>query len=175
MSVMLELLPSAGPALVVGGGTVALRRTRNLASGGFAVTVIAPAIDPAIRDLPGVTCLERGFVPGDISEADPRWAVVVACTDRREVNRAAGDAARASGIPVVVADAQAESTAFTPATLRDGGLQVAVSTGGADPALAMQLRERIAAALGPGWADTVAAARKARESRLGREGGGGDA
>ncbi len=174
MSVMIELLPSAGPVLVVGGGTVALRRARNLASGGFAVTVIAPEIDPAIRQLPGVTCLQRSFAPGDISGASPRWAMVVACTGQREVNRAAGDTARALGIPVVVADAQPESTAFTPATLRDGDLQVAVSTGGADPALAKALRERIAAALGPGWADTVAAARAQRESRLGRQGGSGD-
>lgn len=173
MSVMIELLPSAGPVLVVGGGAVALRRARNLAAGGFAVTVIAPEIDAAIRELPGVACLQRGFAPGDIGGANPRWALVVACAGPREVNRAAGDAARALGIPVVVADAQAESTAFTPATLRDGDLQVAVSTGGADPALAMALRERIAAALGPGWASTVAAARKEREARLGREGGGG--
>lgn len=174
MSVMIELLPSAGPVLVIGGGAVGLRRARNLAAGGFSVTVIAPGIDPAIRQLPGVTCHQRGFAPGDIAAAHPRWALVVACTDQREVNRAAGDASRALGIPVVVADAQAESTAFTPATLRDGDLQVAVSTGGADPALAMALRERIAAALGPGWAATVAAARKQRETRPGRQGGSAD-
>lgn len=174
MSVMIELLPSAGPVLVIGGGTVALRRARNLSAGGFSVTVIAPDINPAIRQLPGVTCLQRGFAPGDIGEARPRWALVVACTDQREVNRAAGEAARVLGIPVVVADAQAESTAFTPATLRDGGLQVAVSTGGADPALAKALRERIAAALGPGWAGTVAAAREQRETRPGRREGARD-
>lgn len=173
MSVMIELLPSAGPVLVVGGGSVALRRAQNLVSGGFAVTIIAPEIDPAILALPRVTCLPREFAPADISSAQSRWALVLACTNQRDVNRAAGEAARALGIPVVVADAQPESTAFTPATLRDGDLQVAVSTGGADPALAKALRDRIAAALGPGWAEMVTAARAARASRRGREGGAG--
>lgn len=169
MSVMIELRPSAGPALVVGGGAVAMRRARNLSEGGFAVTVIAPAILDDIRRLPGIACFEREFADTDIGES-ARWALVVACTDQREVNRRAGEAARAQGIPVVVADSQEESTAFTPATLRDGDLLVAVSTGGADPALARAVRERIAGALGTGWAEVVVAARKEREARLGRTG-----
>ncbi|MBE0608725.1 MAG: bifunctional precorrin-2 dehydrogenase/sirohydrochlorin ferrochelatase [Dehalococcoidia bacterium] len=168
MSVMIELLPSAGPVLVVGGGAVALRRVRNLSDGGFRITVVAPSILDEIRGLPGVTCFARTFIDTDIPDGESRWALVLACTGERDVNRRIGEAARAHAIPVVVADSQDESTFFTPATLRDGGLQVAVSTGGADPALAKQLREKIATALGPGWASLVERARSARQSRLGR-------
>ncbi len=165
MSVMVELQPSAGPVLVVGGGAVALRRARNLSEGGFRVTVVAPDILAGIRELPGATCFEREFADGDIPGGGERWALVIACTGQREVNRRAGEAARAWGIPVVVADARDESTCFTPATLRAGALQGAVSTGGADPALAKALRDRIATALGPGWAGRVASARRVREAR----------
>jgi precorrin-2 dehydrogenase/sirohydrochlorin ferrochelatase len=84
------------------------------------------------------------------------------------VNRKVGTEARARRIPVVVADAQGESTFFTPATLRDGDLAVAISTGGASPALARRIREKIAAAIGPGWAQVVYVARSERERRLGR-------
>ena len=174
MSVMIELLPSAGPVLVVGGGAVALRRVRNLSDGGFQVTVVAPDILEQIHGMPGVSGLDREFADTDVLDGKPRWALVLACTREREVNRRIGDAARARGIPVAVADSPDESTFFTPATLRDGGLQVAVSTGGADPALAKQIRERIAATLGPGWAAVVETARRARQARLGRTGASAD-
>jgi len=128
MSVMIELRPSAGPVLVVGGGAVALRRVRNLSDGGFRITVVAPSILDEIRGLPGVTCFARTFIDTDIPDGESRWALVLACTGERDVNRRIGEAARAHAIPVVVADSQDESTFFTPATLRDGGLQVAVST-----------------------------------------------
>lgn len=170
MSVMIELRPSAGPVLVVGGGAVALRRVRNLSEGGFRITVVAPSILDEIRGLPGVMCFARTFIDTDIPDGESRWALVLACTGEREVNRRIGEAARAHAIPVVVADSQEESTFFTPATLRDGGLQVAVSTGGADPALAKALREKIAAVLGPGWSNLIEEARRARQLRLGREG-----
>jgi siroheme synthase-like protein len=168
---MIELRPSAGPVLVVGGGEVALRRVRNLSDGGFRITVVAPSILDEIRGLPGVSCLDREFADTDIPDGESRWALVLACTGARDVNRRIGEAARAHAIPVVVADSQEESTVFTPATLRDGSLQVAVSTGGADPALAREIRDRITAALGPGWAGLVERARGARQARLGRERG----
>jgi siroheme synthase-like protein len=168
--VLIELRPEAGPVLVVGGGAVALRRVRNLSAGGFSITLIAPSIVEDLAGLPGVDCAARGFDEADITGAEPRWALVLACTGERALNRRIGELARSRGIPVAVADSQEESTFFTPATLRDGGLQVAVSTGGADPALAKQIRERIAASLGPGWANVVEVARRARRARLGRAG-----
>ena len=84
------------------------------------------------------------------------------------MNREVGRLARAARIPVVVADRQAESTFFTPATLRDGDLAVAVSTGGASPKLASLIRQRVAEAIGPDWAESVGAARLERDARLGR-------
>lgn len=167
MSILVEVRREAGPALVVGGGGVAARKVRGLVDGGFAVTVVAPEIADTIRALAGVTLEVREFA-ADVVDRDPRWALVYACTDQREVNRLAGALARSRGIPVLVADSQAESTFFSPATLRDGGLQVGVSTGGADPALARELRDRIGLGLGGGWADAVEEARRARDLRAGR-------
>lgn len=161
MSLFIELRPEAGPALVVGGGEVALRKVDGLLAAGFAVTVVAPHVLPELRDSESVTVVQRCFEPRDIAG----HALVFACTNDREVNRRAGEAARAQGIPVVVADSQEESTFFTPAVHRDGGLGVAVSTGGASPALAADVRDRIAAMLGTGWAERVERARAERQSR----------
>jgi siroheme synthase-like protein len=165
MSLMVELLPVAGPALVVGGGEVALRKVRNLAEGEFHITVVAVEVTDRIRVQPFTTVHEREFEDGDI-EALPPWALVFACTNDREVNRRIGALARARNIPVVVTDSQEESTFFTPATIRDGDLAIAVSTGGASPGLAKHLRERIVTALGPGWGAVTYLARQERQKRL---------
>lgn len=165
MSMIVELLPSAGPVLVVGGGAVALRKVRTLAEGEFQVTVIAPDVQDRIRVQPFVTVVERAFQDADVGAA-PRWALVFACTNERETNRRVGELARGLGIPVVVTDRQAESTFFTPATMRDGDLAIAVSTGGASPTLAKYIRQRIVAALGPGWGGVTYLVRQEREQRL---------
>ncbi|MEO8540472.1 MAG: bifunctional precorrin-2 dehydrogenase/sirohydrochlorin ferrochelatase [bacterium] len=165
MSMMVEFLPDAGPALVVGGGDVALRKVRNLAEGEFRVTVVAQEIVERIRQQPFVTVVERAFEDSDL-EASPPWALVFACTNDREVNRRVGALARAHNIPVVVTDSQEESTFFTPATIRDGDLAIAVSTGGASPGLAKYIRERIVTALGPGWGGVTYLARQERQKRL---------
>ena len=164
---MIDLQALSGHALVVGGGKVAARKVRALVEAEFAITVIAPLIAGEIQRAPSVTLVERAFERGDLEHL-VGFAVVFACTDSREVNREVGMEARARHIPVVVADSQAESTFFTPATLRDGDLAIAISTGGASPALAHRIRERIAAALGPGWGEVVSVARGERELRLGR-------
>lgn len=162
---MIDLQPSAGPALVVGGGAVALRKVRNLAEGEFRVTVIAPEILDEITLQPFVSMVRRGFDEADI-DAVPAWSLVFACTNARDVNRRIGELARARNIPVVVTDRQGESTFFTPATIRDGDLAIAVSTGGASPGIAKMIRERIVSALGPGWGTVARLARQEREQRL---------
>lgn len=164
MGLMIDLLPSAGPALVVGGGSVASRKVRNLVESQFEVVVVAPEVAEEIRLAPQVTVFERLFEPTDI-DLRP-FGVVFACTNDRATNALVGRLARTLGIPVVVADAQAESTFFTPATIRDGDLAVAVSTGGADPSLARRIREQIVASLGPNWGSIAGAARREREERL---------
>jgi len=159
---MIELLPAAGRALVVGGGAIAERKVRGLVEAGFAMTVVAPEVSEGIHKLPEVDIRDHAFTEGDI----PGHAIIFACTNDRAVNRQAGAAARARGIPVAVADRQDESTFLTPAVLRDGDLTVAISTGGASPALAREVRDRVAAALGSGWAARIAEAREDRTARL---------
>lgn len=172
MSFLIDLQPSAGPALVVGAGTVALRRITNLVAAGFDVTVIAETIDSGsaaeLAAHPAVTVAQRPFLDTDIDRPG-RWALVFACTDDRGVNRRAGELARAHGIPVAVADAHAESTFFTPATARDGAVTIAVSTGGGSPGFAKDLRDRIVTALGEGWGATAGTLHADRAARQGRE------
>lgn len=161
MGLMLDLQPALGRALVVGGGEVAARKVRALAEAEFEITVIAPLIVDSIRLAPHARLIERDWQEGDLDG----HALVFACTDSREVNRAIGHAARRRGLPVLVADRQRESTFFSPAVLRQGDIQVGVSTGGASPGLAKQLRSNIAEGLGRGWGRLALTARTEREAR----------
>lgn len=132
------------PVLVVGAGKVALRKTRGLVEAGARVTVVAPRWEPEFERLP-VTLVKRAFGERDVEGA----FLVFAATDNREVNRAAGGAARARGIPANVADALPECDFLAPARVRRGNVQVAISTSGENPRLAAGLRRRIEEALGP--------------------------
>jgi precorrin-2 dehydrogenase/sirohydrochlorin ferrochelatase len=160
MGMMIDLQPSFGRALVVGGGTIAQRKVQTLVEAGFSVAVIAPDVAPRIREQPGIEFFEREFAAVDV--AAERWALVFACTNSREVNRTVGEAARGAGVPVVVTDRAEESTFYTPGLVRDGRLAVAVSTGGAAPALTRELTKQLRELLGSGWAERVEAAAEAR-------------
>jgi uroporphyrin-III C-methyltransferase/precorrin-2 dehydrogenase/sirohydrochlorin ferrochelatase len=130
--------------VVVGGGHVALRRTRALVEAGALVTVIAPRIRPEFADL-GVRLVRRIYLDGDLEGC---W-LAHAATDDPAVNAAVAAAADRDRIWCVRADDAAASAAWTPAVTRHGDVTVAV-TAGADPRRAQRLRAALAAALADG-------------------------
>ena len=134
-------------AVVVGGGAVALRRTRGLLAAGASVAVIAPAVRPELAELSEVAVSLRGYVDGDL---DGAW-VVHACTDDPAVNAAVAAEAERRRIPCVRADDAAGGSARTPAVTRGAGLVVAVgSDGGPDPTRASAVRDAVALLLETG-------------------------
>ncbi|MEW6490348.1 MAG: bifunctional precorrin-2 dehydrogenase/sirohydrochlorin ferrochelatase [Thermodesulfobacteriota bacterium] len=151
------------PCLVVGGGEVAGRKVRGLLAAGAQVTVVAPEAGDEVRFLAGngrLRWVPRGFEPGDLEG----MVLAFAATSDPEVNRQviAGGAAR--GTWVNAADDPEASGFHVPAVHRRGGLAVAVATGGAVPALAAWVRDRIARELPCGLEELVEVARQLRES-----------
>lgn len=129
-------------ALVVGGGPVALRRTRTLLDAGLDVTVVAPVLHPGFVELP-VRAEQRAYQTGDAHN----MRVVVAATDRADVNDRVSKEARAAGALVNHAGDAGRGTLRFPAVARRGGVQIAVHTGRELPLLAQALKERITALL----------------------------
>jgi uroporphyrin-III C-methyltransferase/precorrin-2 dehydrogenase/sirohydrochlorin ferrochelatase len=128
--------------LVVGGGAVAERKLHALLEAGAKVSVVAPDLVAgleALIDLGRIDVVRRPFEPGDVEGA----FVVVAATDDPEANAAVAAAARARGILVNAADDPANCDFVTPAVVRRGDVQIAITTGGRSPALARHLRERL--------------------------------
>lgn len=103
-------------ALIVGAGAIAARRAAVLCAFGAAVTLVAPDRRAAFPK--DVVWREKAYDPSDLAGA----ALVVAAADDRAVNRAVGEACRARGIPVSVADRAEESSFYFPAVCQGGGL-----------------------------------------------------
>jgi precorrin-2 dehydrogenase/sirohydrochlorin ferrochelatase len=140
-----NLLVDGRPCLVVGGGSVAARKVDGLRACGADVHVVATCVGDAVRRQPGVTWEERAYRASDL---DGR-RLVIAATNDPAVNEAVFRDAEAAGVWVNGADDPAHCSFTLPSIVRRGDLLVTVSTGGRSPALAVWLRERLEAEIGP--------------------------
>jgi precorrin-2 dehydrogenase/sirohydrochlorin ferrochelatase len=143
--------------LVVGAGAVGLEKARGLVECGAQVTVVAPKAGAEIGQLP-VRWLPRPYQSSDL---DGR-ILVVAATSSEEVNRRVFAEAESRGLLCNVADVPELCSFILPAVHREGPIAVAVSTGGASPALAQRLRGEIAGLVGPEHAELAERLRELR-------------
>ena len=148
--------------LVVGGGAIGGRKVRDLLGAGADVTVVSPALTP---DLAALT--RAGVIvhrPRRFRRVDVRGAaLVIAATGVPDVDAAVAAEARRRRALVNVVDRPAECDFILPSVLRRGRLQVAVSTGGASPALAREIRKRLEDVIGPEYAALVERVGRARQ------------
>jgi precorrin-2 dehydrogenase/sirohydrochlorin ferrochelatase len=131
--------------LVFGGGSVGARKARRFAREAD-VIVLSPTF--ADVDFGGAERVraapDADGVTDWITDTDP--ALVVAATDDGELNAAIEQAARDAGALINRTDEHGErdpGSVVVPATVRDGPVTVAVSTGGTSPALSRYLRQEI--------------------------------
>jgi precorrin-2 dehydrogenase/sirohydrochlorin ferrochelatase len=156
------------PCVVVGGGAVAARKVRGLLANDGQVTVVAPTLGPELSKLvrDGRIKFEgRRYENGDLDGA----RLAVAATDDVMVNAAVAAEARRRGILVNVVDDPAAGNFVVPAIVRRGELSIAVSTGGASPAIARQVREDLERWLPPEYAALLTLVAELR-AELRREG-----
>lgn len=147
--------------VVIGGGAVAERKIRGLEDAGAMITVISPAATPAIArlaELGRVRHVCRRYRDGDLYGA----TLALVATGDEAANRLAAEEAARLGIPVNVADAPELCSFIAPSVVKRGDLQIAISTGGASPATARMLRNRIETEIGPEYALLLDVMRAAR-------------
>ncbi len=159
--VMLNL--SERPALVVGGGEVALRKAEGLLEAGARVTVLAPVCLPALRELiqrRRIALRERAFHSGDTHG----FGIVFATTDDRAVNAQVFEEAKAAGIWVNVADDPELCTFHLPARVKRGAFQLAIASAGGAPFVVRRLRQLFERKLGEEWAEWLDAATRFRRA-----------
>ncbi|WP_421210865.1 siroheme synthase CysG [Aeromonas enteropelogenes] len=134
------------PVLLVGGGEVAQRKARLLLDAGALLTVVAPKLDPELAELAAngsIEWLAAEFAPAQLTG---KW-LVVAATDRREVNALVYQSANQARIFANVVDDPKLSSFIMPSIIDRSPLMVAISSGGKAPVLARLLREKLEAML----------------------------
>ncbi|MGD0288220.1 MAG: bifunctional precorrin-2 dehydrogenase/sirohydrochlorin ferrochelatase [Candidatus Binataceae bacterium] len=160
------------PCVVIGGGEIAERKTRSLVDASAEVTVVSPSLTAGLAAMARRNTIRhraRTYRPGDLEGA----FLAFEASGKVETERAAAAEARARGVLINVADVPDLCSFIAPAVIKRGGLQIAVSTGGASPAFARKIREELEDRFGLEYElmiDLLAAARQwlqAREHDLG--------
>lgn len=149
------------PCLVVGGGHVAEAKVAGLLAAGARVTVVSPELTGRLASWAKagrIAHRPREYGPSDLDGHH----LAFSATDRREVSAAVAADGRRSGVWVNAADDPACCDFLLPSVLRRGRLQVAVSTGGASPALAARVRRDLESYFCSEYADLVELAAEVR-------------
>ncbi|HVA26538.1 MAG TPA: hydroxymethylbilane synthase, partial [Candidatus Baltobacteraceae bacterium] len=134
--------------LIVGGGTVALRKAEALVAAGMTVRVVPPRIDVALRTLlapESAHVLERAYEPADLRDVD----LVIAATNDSAINAAVLDDARAARILACDATDPDRGDFTMQATVRVGDLTFSVDSGRSTPAFAKRLARELRESFGP--------------------------
>jgi precorrin-2 dehydrogenase/sirohydrochlorin ferrochelatase len=148
--------------VVIGAGLLAESKIASLLDSGAKVVVIAPEATPWVQDLAATGKLQwrnRPFAGGDLGHA----FLAVAATGSPETDETVFQECRRLGVLCNAVDDPPYCDFFYGAVVRRGPLQIAISTGGASPALAARLRRELEEQFAPeyqGWLAYVAEQRQ---------------
>lgn len=143
------------PVLVVGGGEVAVAKCRLLGRSGASLRAVDPEPCEELEELAragAVELLRRPFAPADLDGVRLCYVGL----DGEAESAAVVALARARGVLVNAVDRPALCDFSTPAIVERGPLAIAIGTGGAAPALARRVREKLEAEFDAAFADWVA-------------------
>jgi precorrin-2 dehydrogenase / sirohydrochlorin ferrochelatase len=126
-------------ALVVGAGKVGEGKIANLVAAGARVKVVSLAATPPVKRWADEGTIELELRSYESADLDGRFLVIAATEDNDTNVRVFEDAERRQMLCNVV-DVTHLCNFILPSIVRRGDLAIAVSTGGASPALARRIR-----------------------------------
>ena len=130
------------PCLIVGGGVIAARKLSALQRAKAKITIVAPSISAEIQTKltkSNVVWLQKEFSPDDLHNVQ----LVIAATDKKDINAQIACACRENNILVNAADDAKNCDFILPSVIDRSPVQIAVSTGGTSPVLARMLRAKL--------------------------------
>ena len=138
--------------MVIGGGSVALRKIRILTDYGADIRIISGEVRDELEMLAEAGRLEwqkENLTENHLSDLDEAFLVICASNDET-VNAMAADYCQKRHILVDCATPRENSDCVFPSVVRRGNVVVGISTSGGVPALTRHLREKIEVAI-PEW------------------------
>ena len=134
--------------MVIGGGTVAERKVKELLRCQTKVYLVSPDLTSFLLDLVGsdrIIYYERKFSKEDLLDK----FLVISATGDKSLNALLQQESFEKGFLLNVADQPDKGNFLVPATVRRGRLQIAISTTGASPLLAKKIRLQLEKEFGP--------------------------
>jgi uroporphyrin-III C-methyltransferase / precorrin-2 dehydrogenase / sirohydrochlorin ferrochelatase len=153
--------------VVLGGGEIAAHRVAGLLDAGALVTVVAPAVHRTLAQLAAsgsVEWMARAYQRGDLRGA----FLALNTVDDAAIERSVRVEATAEGVLLNTHDRPRSCDFASPALVRRGRLQIAVSTSGDSPYVAAAMRERLEKLIGDEWGSLLSLVGSVRR-RLRRE------
>jgi siroheme synthase-like protein len=151
---------SGKAVLVAGGGPLAEEKVLALRPAGARVTLMAETVTPRLAALAAageIDWIRAPYREGEMAG----YALVVSALDRETNARLFREAER-RGILFNAVDDPKHCRFIFASTHRSGDLTVAISTNGRAPALAVRVREKLAAEIGPEYGEFLELAEKIR-------------
>ena len=133
--------------LVIGGGEVGERKIRTLLSRGAKVRLVSLALSPGLEEMVRQGLIEYAGSEYDSSQLTGVFLVFAASSDG-ELNRTVALECLEKGILVNVADQPELGDVILPASFSRGDLTLSISTGGKSPALAANIKKKLAQQFG---------------------------
>lgn len=133
--------------VVIGGGDVAERKVTRLLEAGAGVEVVGKLLTPKLKTMKNEGKI--GHIADDYKEEYINDAfLVIGATDRDDVNDKIYMDADKKGKLVNIVDSPDRCNFILPSIVKQGDLQIAISTSGKSPALAKKLREEMEGSYG---------------------------
>lgn len=155
------------PVLIVGGGTVGLRKAEGLLAANAHVTVLSVAFHSGFDQLPAIYRIPAVYEAGFLSRPEhPRWRLIFAATSSEDVNTIVYDEAARQGILCCRCDDPTAGDFIGPAVQRRGPITVAVTSSGAAPGLSGDLARQMVAAIDSVWVTQAELSRRWRSEVL---------
>ena len=140
--------------VVVGGGAIAQRKVTTLLSYGARITVVSPTVTNRLATYARqgkIRHMNRRFRPADLKGA---W-LVYAATNEEAINESVYRSATRARIFTNVVDQKPFCSFIAPAIVKQDDLVIAISTGGASPTIAKQLRRELTRTVGAEYARMI--------------------
>lgn len=149
--------------LMVGGGTIAVRKARLLFKAGAKIKVVALEVAP---ELASMVAQSGGQVHTEAYRAEHLQDVVlvISATDDETVNQQVAADCRARQLPVNVVDDPKLCSVIMPAIVDRSPLVIGISSGGGSPVLARIVRTKLEALLPAAYGQLAELARDFRDA-----------
>ena len=128
--------------LIVGGGSVALRKIESLLECKAKITIISKTLNSKLKAM--VDAGKVHWKGKDFSENDLEGIfLVIAATDEKELNHQISLSAKKRGLLVNAVDQPGDCNFIVPSVIKRGNLAIAISTSGKSPAFSKKIRKKL--------------------------------